>query len=459
MNQFMQLCCCLAFATAAAAETPFFSENFDGGKWAPGDLKQGALPGIAIVTEPVASAPHALQVSRVSAPAMTDVRFASPTPADRDLAIRFKLRLAPKSRADLALLSKQGKSLAALCLRSGQKPLVKGSGPWIPCQELPAIEDGKWLEFEIVVSAQGRSFTLAQLDGGKRIGGGAKAPLDGALPGIGLRFFNSPNGGSGFYDDITVTTSEAAAVQQEKPTAAGDYKRIIDHLNSPVPEYWRWVFYGDSITHGVHATKGFRSYSELFNECLRYECGFPRRKDVVINSGISGHSTVNLAPDANYVPMVQALKPNVVFLMIGANDIVVPGMTVEKFRDALGGMVDRVRSDGAIPVLQTFNTMLKIADTTADWQKDYLRRYEEFPAYNQAIRDVAAQHDCLLVDHYRHWEKEAADLDVLKSWMYDELHPGARGHYEMAKVLLEFFKMGGPNSRVLKTVPPPLGGK
>ena len=175
---------------------------------------------------------------------------------------------------------------------------------------------------------------------------------------------------------------------------------------------------------------------------------------MVINSGISGHSTVNLLPDSNYVPMVQALKPNVVFLLIGANDIVVKDMTLDRFRDNLGQLVEKVRRDGAIPVLQTFNTMLKIANPTQEWQMGYLQRYEQFPAYNQAIREVAAAHDCLLVDHNRHWQQHAADPKILKTWMYDELHPGARGHYEMAKVLLEFFGMLTPNSRMIKHLPP-----
>ena len=48
----------------------------------------------------------------------------------------------------------------------------------------------------------------------------------------------------------------------------------------------RWVFTGDSITHGAVHTYGWRDYTELFSERLRYEMG--RRRDMVIKTGISG---------------------------------------------------------------------------------------------------------------------------------------------------------------------------
>ena len=35
----------------------------------------------------------------------------------------------------------------------------------------------------------------------------------------------------------------------------------------------KWLFYGDSITHGALHTFGWRDYTELFAERLRFELG------------------------------------------------------------------------------------------------------------------------------------------------------------------------------------------
>ena len=52
-----------------------------------------------------------------------------------------------------------------------------------------------------------------------------------------------------------------------------------------------WLFYGDSITQGVKHCGGSKNYSEIFSERVRYELG--RKKDIVINSGISGNQPKN----------------------------------------------------------------------------------------------------------------------------------------------------------------------
>lgn len=437
-------------AALNVAAVPFFSENFDGDKFSPGTLKN--KNGIAIVTEPVVSAPHALQVARNDGPETTDVRFAFPQ--NRSVNISFEIFINEKSRGDISFLNQKGKYSLNLSMRAGQVPYIKGDGVFLACHDIGKLPAGKWLKFELLFNAADNSCAVACTIDGKRVVDSKKVVLADKLPLIGLRFFNSPNGGSAFYDNITATESSEAETVSVIQGADADKKRIMDHLNSPVAEYWKWVFYGDSITQCYNNSRGFRSFSELFNECLRYECGFHRRKDVVINSGLSGHNSINLSHDSNFVPLVLAYKPQVVFIMIGANDIVVPDMNIDKFKANMTAMVKRVRAEGAIPILMTYNTMLKISNPVEQWQKNYLRRYNEFPAWNEAIRQVASDCDCLLIDHNKHWQENAADETVLRSWMDDELHPGARGQFEMARVILNFFNMAKPNSRVLTNLPP-----
>lgn len=51
----------------------------------------------------------------------------------------------------------------------------------------------------------------------------------------------------------------------------------------------KWLFTGDSITHGASHTFGWRDYVQVFEERARYELG--RVSDVVIRTGISGWTT------------------------------------------------------------------------------------------------------------------------------------------------------------------------
>ena len=61
-------------------------------------------------------------------------------------------------------------------------------------------------------------------------------------------------------------------------------QRIHKLLSSPKP--LKWLFYGDSITHGAFHTFGARDYTELFSERIRGE--MTRAQDIVIKTALSG---------------------------------------------------------------------------------------------------------------------------------------------------------------------------
>ncbi len=58
-------------------------------------------------------------------------------------------------------------------------------------------------------------------------------------------------------------------------------------------------------------TLGWRSYSELFGERIRWE--LKRMRDIVINTGVSGDNTDGILADLDW--RVLHLKPDVVSLM------------------------------------------------------------------------------------------------------------------------------------------------
>lgn len=212
-----------------------------------------------------------------------------------------------------------------------------------------------------------------------------------------------------------------AAMRPKGPTE--DLERIRTLLAGKEP--LKWVFVGDSITHGAKHTFGARSYPEIFGERVRFE--MRRVRDVIINTAISGNTSVDILNDYDW--RILQFHPAVVFIMVGTNDASVKrDISPEKYREMLVRLVRRIREDGAVPVLQTPNTVLA----------EKASGRERIGEYVDVIRAVAASEGTILVDHWAFWT-ERAKVDILEvhKWMNDELHPNGRGHDEMAKHLFK----------------------
>lgn len=220
--------------------------------------------------------------------------------------------------------------------------------------------------------------------------------------------------------------------------AVKDLEVISAHLKSNGSTPWTWVFYGDSITHGAAHTRGFRAFPEIFAERIRWEMRL--LYDVIINTGISGQSTTNLLNEKHYEWRVRRFKPDVVLILIGTNDIV-KLKDADKYRSNLLELVRRVRNDGAIPVLQTYGHILHIPEND-----NYMLRYEKMPEYNQIIRQTAVNESIILVDHEKYWRENAPDEKTLRLWQGEAIHPGGKGHLEMAKLIFQTLNIFDPQS-------------
>lgn len=198
-----------------------------------------------------------------------------------------------------------------------------------------------------------------------------------------------------------------------------------------------WLFTGDSITHGALHTFGWRSYPEHFAERVRWE--LKRVRDIVINTGISGDRTGGLLNDLDW--RVLHLKPNVVSIMLGMNDCTAGPEGREVFRKNLTAIVEKVQAAGAIPLLNTPNTI---------YFKNAIER-ADLPAYAVIVREVAAAMKAGLVDHWAHWEKTKPAQDSLLPWVADQsIHPGVYGHREFAKVIFRELGIFDPESPTCK---------
>ncbi len=197
-------------------------------------------------------------------------------------------------------------------------------------------------------------------------------------------------------------------------------KRVRELLESSKPV--TWLFYGDSITHGAAHTMGWRDYTQLFAERVRFESG--RMTDVVINTAISGDTTDNLL--AGFDWRVKRFSPEVVFLMIGMNDCSSNrDVPLEKFQSNLEELVKKFEQLGALCVMQT--TCLILPGTAPE-------RSPDFDSYMQAIRDTAARFKLPLIDHTKYWQE---NIDKLYLLMSNEFHPNEYGHRMFAKFIYE----------------------
>lgn len=198
----------------------------------------------------------------------------------------------------------------------------------------------------------------------------------------------------------------------------------------------KWIFTGDSITHGAKHTHGFRSYPEVFAERIRWEIG--RVRDVIINTGISGNTTQNILDDFDW--RIGQFNPDVVSLMIGTNDCatsrdISPGV----FEQNLDTLVTLIRELKAIPVFQTPNVIIK----------EKAQERNRIDEYVSVMQKLAEKKKVVLIDNYTYWQNEIqrqGETAIFKKWLNDPLHPNGEGHAEIARLMFKELSIFDPNA-------------
>ena len=209
-------------------------------------------------------------------------------------------------------------------------------------------------------------------------------------------------------------------------TATTELQRIAALLKRPEPV--KWLFAGDSIAQGALHTMGWRDYSELFTERVRWELN--RRRDCVIKTAISGWKVGNLLDDLEW--SVLQHRADVVFVGVGMNDCAEGPQQLDAFRQRYRNLIGHIRdhSGEVAIVLQTPNRIMP-ADTL---------RFPNAPAYTAAIRDVADSEKTALVDHFAAWEA-AEKSETINYWLSDPCHPNECGHRAMANEIFRTFEI------------------
>ncbi len=192
------------------------------------------------------------------------------------------------------------------------------------------------------------------------------------------------------------------------------YRDADKELPPPAPGEIRVVFMGDSITEGwgMKATATSPDRGEFFP-------GKP-----YVNRGISGQTTPQML--VRFRQDVIALKPKVVVLLAGTNDIAenTGKETLEEIGNNIASMSDLARANGIRMVL------CSVVPAGEFWWHKGLEPAPKIRALNAWIREYAAKNGLVYVDYYSSMATVEGGLKAELS--PDGVHPNKAGYEIMA---------------------------
>ena len=214
------------------------------------------------------------------------------------------------------------------------------------------------------------------------------------------------------YDELKARMERFEARLTDWPNLKR-YAEANSKLAAPAKGEDRVVFMGDSITDGW--------------KLQEYFPGKP-----YVNRGISGQTTPQML--VRFQPDVIALKPKVVVILAGTNDIAgnTGPMSLETIENNYRAMAELAKANG---IKVVFSSILPISDYNKNAQDQQIvrsvqRKPELILALNKWLKDYAAANKHVYLDYF---SATADDKGFLKADLAnDGLHPHAGGYKLMA---------------------------
>ncbi len=197
-----------------------------------------------------------------------------------------------------------------------------------------------------------------------------------------------------------------------------------------MPGYSRYVAMGDSQTEGLwdgDDTVGLM--------------GFADRLAVLVDEHYPGLAYANLAVRGRRIrnlldeqlPKALAMRPDLVTVCIGMNDVTRPGLYFDGALADLDDLYDQLAGSGATVATTTFPDLAQIVPVSRLLGTRVVR-------INEAIRAAAERHGFRLVDLYG-----APSMTEADTWSSDRVHGSPKGHALFAAAAAEALGLPGSN--------------
>jgi lysophospholipase L1-like esterase len=196
------------------------------------------------------------------------------------------------------------------------------------------------------------------------------------------------------------------------------------------------LFQGDSITDGNRGRTDdpnhIMGHGYAFSIASRLGADYPDRNLHFINKGVSGNTITDLA--ARWEAEALALKPDVVSILIGVNDVLFSLQNQQdtdgvRFAEHYASLLDATRQAVPNAVLVLGEPFIlpvgPVKENLSAWQAAVAKR-------QTVVRTLAARFHAIVVG-YQQVFQDACKRAPAEYWIWDGIHPTVAGHELMAR--------------------------
>ncbi|WP_431923719.1 SGNH/GDSL hydrolase family protein [Nonomuraea jabiensis] len=202
--------------------------------------------------------------------------------------------------------------------------------------------------------------------------------------------------------------------------------------------YGRYVAIGDSQTEGLgdgDDVTGHRGWADRLAEHLA-----AANPDLLYaNLAVRGRQAAEIR--AEQLPAALALRPDLVTVMAGMNDIIRPGFDAARVAGIVEDMIVRLTAEGVHVVTMTFPDIARIAPMARPLRPRLID-------FNARVRVAAARPGVTLVDTF------PLDFTDARMWSADRLHASPAGHTRFAAAVAHALGMPGSDETWMAPLTP-----
>ena len=183
----------------------------------------------------------------------------------------------------------------------------------------------------------------------------------------------------------------------------------------------RYLALGDSFTEGMGDAdlarpNAVRGWADRVAEqlCADPEWGYA-------NLAIRGKKAGQVVSEQ--LPVALGMKPTLISLYMGGNDILRPSVDIDSLMDAYDQATGKLAGTGA--------RLLLFTGFDSNGSAIFGKTRGRTAIYNEGVREIAERHGAVIADYWR-WR----EFQDWRYWAADRLHMGTPGHTLMAKKVL-----------------------